>query len=110
VTHIDHFIPWSRYSADLGHNFVLAHCRCNLSKGDKLAASEHLNGWVERNRQQRTFLAEEFDRRKIIHNLDASEKVASWSYSQAAGAGALAWLRGDLLVHVEPAWLEILST
>ncbi len=109
VTHIDHFIPWSRYPADLGHNFVLAHCSCNLSKGDKLAASEHLNGWVERNRLQRTFLAEEFDRRKIIHNLDASEKVASWSYSQAAGAGALAWLRGDLLVHVEPSWLEILS-
>ena len=81
----------------------------NLSKGDKLAASEHLNGWVERNRLQRTFLAEEFDRRKIIHNLDASKKVASWSYSQAAGAGALAWLRGDLLVHVEPSWLEILS-
>jgi len=75
VTHIDHFIPWSRYPADLGHNFVLAHCSCNLSKGDKLAASDHLNGWVDPNRQQRTFLAEEFDRRKIIHDLDASERL-----------------------------------
>ena len=23
-THVDHFIPWSRYAVDLGHNFVLA--------------------------------------------------------------------------------------
>jgi len=38
----------------------------------------------------------------IIHNLDASEKVASWSYSQAAGARALAWLHGEELVHAEP--------
>src|SRR2546429_642776 len=24
-TQVDHFIPWSRYPDDLGHNFVLAH-------------------------------------------------------------------------------------
>ncbi len=95
VTHVDHFIPWSRYRADLGHNFVLAHCSCNLSKGDKLAASEHLDRWVGRNHQQRIFLADQFDRRRIIHNLAASEKVAAWSYTQAASSGALAWLRGD---------------
>jgi len=109
VAHVDHFIPWARYRADLGHNFVLAHCACNLQKGNKLAASEHLCRWVERNRAQRAFLAEEFDRRKIVHNLEASEKVAAWSYSQAAGAGALAWLRGDQLVPVAQSWLEVLA-
>jgi len=29
--------------------------------------------------------------------LSEGQFVATWSYSQAAGAGALAWLRGDLL-------------
>src|SRR5688572_28840645 len=35
---VDHFIPWSRYPRDLGHNFVLAHDSCNQSKRDMLAA------------------------------------------------------------------------
>jgi hypothetical protein len=35
---VDHFIPWSRYPADLGHNFVLAHDRCINAKSDYLAA------------------------------------------------------------------------
>jgi hypothetical protein len=33
---VDHFIPWSRYPTDLGHNFVLAHRRCNNAKSDYL--------------------------------------------------------------------------
>lgn len=108
VTHVDHFIPWARYRADLGHNFVLAHCSCNTSKGDKLAASEHLDRWVERNRLQRSYLAEEFDRRKILHSLEASERVVEWSYSQAAHAGAFAWSRGDILIPVSESWLDVL--
>jgi 5-methylcytosine-specific restriction endonuclease McrA len=47
---VDHFIPWSRYSADLGHNFVLAHDQCNNAKSDYLAAEKHLAAWAERNR------------------------------------------------------------
>ena len=31
---LDHFIPWSRYPIDLGHNFVFAHARCNGDKRD----------------------------------------------------------------------------
>jgi 5-methylcytosine-specific restriction endonuclease McrA len=31
---VDHFIPWSRYPTDLGHNFVLAHPGCNNAKSD----------------------------------------------------------------------------
>ncbi len=41
---VDHFIPWSMYPSDSGHNFVLADSRCNSQKrallqivgGDKL--------------------------------------------------------------------------
>ncbi len=45
---VDHFIPWSRYPTDLGHNFVLAHPQCNNQKSDHLAAEEHLQAWAER--------------------------------------------------------------
>ncbi len=46
-TQVDHFIPWSRYPIDLGHNFVLAHQSCNLSKSDHIAAVEYLEKWVD---------------------------------------------------------------
>ncbi len=46
---VDHFVPWSRYPVDLGHNFVLAHGRCNADKSDLLGAERHLHRWVERN-------------------------------------------------------------
>ena len=45
---VDHFIPWSRYPVDLGHNFVIAHSACNLAKGSRLAAEEHLGRWTQR--------------------------------------------------------------
>ena len=35
--HADHFIPWSRYPVDLGHNFVFSHPGCNNDKSDLLA-------------------------------------------------------------------------
>ena len=50
-THVDHFIPWSRYPVDLGHNFVLADSRCNGQKRDRLPAYDHLAAWTERNAQ-----------------------------------------------------------
>jgi hypothetical protein len=48
-THVDHFIPWSRYPADLGHNFVLSHTQCNSDKSDYVAAERHLAAWSQRN-------------------------------------------------------------
>jgi hypothetical protein len=42
AAHVDHFIAWSRYPTDLGHNFVLADDRCNGKKRDRLPACEHL--------------------------------------------------------------------
>lgn len=40
-TEVDHFIPFTRYANDLGHNFVAAHSSCNNSKRDFLAAQLH---------------------------------------------------------------------
>ena len=93
---VDHFIPWSRYPVDLGHNFVLAHGKCNSAKGAMLAAEEHLARWVERNRDHGAEIARECDRARVAHDLNASMQVARWAYGQAASAGALAWLRGAI--------------
>jgi 5-methylcytosine-specific restriction endonuclease McrA len=64
---VDHFIPWSRYPSDLGHNFVLAHATCNLKKSDYLACEYHLAVWTERNRV--TGLDTGFSEAGILHDL-----------------------------------------
>lgn len=46
---VDHFIPFSKYGNDLGHNFVLAHKSCNNNKSDYLAAPAHRDNWVNQN-------------------------------------------------------------
>ena len=48
--HVDHFIPWSKYPIDLGHNFVLADGKCNGKKRDRMPHVNHLARWSERNR------------------------------------------------------------
>jgi hypothetical protein len=46
---VRHFIPGFRYAADLGHNLVLADCKCNHRKRDRIPAVEHLVRWTECN-------------------------------------------------------------
>lgn len=46
---VDHFIPWSLYPADTGHNFVLADEKCNSQKSNYLASQQFLHQWQERN-------------------------------------------------------------
>lgn len=99
---VDHFIPWSRYPSDLGHNFVIAHKNCNEAKSDKLAALPHFEAWRQRNWDNTKLLQEQFNRLRITHDLDASEAVASWAYQQAARAGALLWVRERQLVEFSP--------
>lgn len=102
--HVDHFISWSRYPMDLGHNFVLAHNSCNSQKADRLAATEHLHKWVDRNARFDSQLVEAFDDRAILHDLGASIRIASWAYKQVEAAGGLLWQRRDNLVNIEPDW------
>jgi 5-methylcytosine-specific restriction endonuclease McrA len=90
---VDHFIPWSRYPRDLGHNFVLAHGACNHDKRDMLAAPAHLTRWVERNDNYNAALQQIFDEARFLYDMDASLTVAEWSYETAERAGALVWVR-----------------
>lgn len=105
---VDHYIPWSRYPVDLGHNFVLSHNTCNAQKGDRLAAVSHLENWCERNARHGTALAEEFGERNVVHDLSASRQIAAWSYGQAQTANSLVWLSGKQLVALPPSWRDVL--
>jgi hypothetical protein len=108
-TDVDHFIPWSRYPVDLGHNFVLAHGSCNTQKSDRLAAVEHLERWCERNMKHGQSLALAFQERNITHDENVSWQITAWAYSQAQAAGAMVWLHGKELVALSHEWRQIVQ-
>ena len=105
---VDHFVPWSLYSQDLGHNFVLAHRTCNAYKADHLAAEEHLAAWCERNRMYGHELQSQFDDSMLPHSVDASVSIARWAYSQTAEANGLVWVRDKVLEHLANDWDRLL--
>jgi hypothetical protein len=107
-TNVDHFIPWSRYAVDLGHNFVLAHSSCNTQKSDRLAAVEHLERWCERNVRHGQDLARAFQDRSIVYDELASWQVTKWAYSQAHVAASLVWSRGNELVALSSDWEQVI--
>ncbi|WP_405243207.1 HNH endonuclease [Lentisalinibacter salinarum] len=104
---VDHFIPWSRYPLDLGHNFVLSHAGCNGRKSDYLAANQHLERWVARNSKQGRELESALDGEGLPHDAVASRHIAKWAYEQAEMAGALVWVRGKEMAYLGPAWREL---
>ena len=106
---IDHFIPWSRYSSDLGHNFVLAHATCNRSKSDLLATPRHLANWWKRNVTQVTSLTASFDSMRIPHDLNTSTGVARWAYQQAEFCGAALWDERNTLIPADSTWKQALE-
>ena len=107
--HVDHFIPWSRYPLDLGHNYVLAHDRCNTRKSNLLAAEEHLGRWSERNALRGDELEATFDERGILHDLPATQRVAVWAYGQVERAGGQVWVAGTELRELGTGWRGVLE-
>jgi len=91
---VDHFIPWSRYPRDLGHNFVLAHGACNRSKRDWLASQKHLENWFERNIQHDSLIQNSMRDIGFIADLDSSRSIAKWAYAQAVDNDLLTWVSG----------------
>jgi hypothetical protein len=104
---VDHFIPWSRYPVDLGHNFLLTHSGCNGRKADYLAAETHLARWLGRNRVFGLELGRRFDHAGIVHDWPASVQIACWAYSQEARTGGRVWLRGGELRPLSQGWGEL---
>ena len=94
--HVDHFVPWTLYPSNLGHNFVLADRRCNEDKSDLLADVSHLRRWCARNENSGQQLAEAFAAHGILADLDASRGIARWAYERAKVTNSVTWLgRGD---------------
>ncbi len=108
-THVDHFIPWSRYPADLGHNFVLAHNHCNNAKSDYVAAEKHLAVWAERNRLHHEELQSRLQELALPSDPSASIQIAKWVYQQTEKANGQVWVRQRVLQHLSPAWSQCLS-
>jgi 5-methylcytosine-specific restriction endonuclease McrA len=106
---VDHFIPWSRYPADLGHNFVLAHKSCNNAKSDYLAAEKHLAAWSERNRLHQEELQSRLQAATLPCDFSASVQITKWVYQQTEKANGQVWVMEKVLQHLSPAWQQCLS-
>lgn len=106
---VDHFIPWSRYPADLGHNFVLAHVSCNNAKSDYLAAEEHLAAWVERNASHRAELEQRLSDAGLPYNPNATVQIAKWVYRQTELADGQVWVAEKVLKHLSREWTRCLD-
>lgn len=105
---VDHFIPWARYPRDLGHNFVLAHRKCNGDKRDLLAATTHLEKWRTRNDVQGALLKRELESRFICDE-STMLRVAHWSYEHAFATAAQAWQSTRQVVPLDDAYRRILA-
>ena len=105
---VDHFVPWSRYPTDLGHNFVLAHPACNNAKSDHIAADEHLGAWITQNREYGAEIDERLAAAAMPHDLAASVRIAEWAYEQTERANGQVWVAKDLFRHLGPEWRELL--
>ena len=79
---VDHFIPWSMYPSDTGHNFVLADTNCNSKKSNLLASDEFLHKWQERNEEQDLIIVERIAVLGFLTDKERSHKVAEWAYAQ----------------------------
>ena len=108
-TQVDHFIPWSRYPADLGHNFVLAHERCNNAKSDHLAAENHLSAWVERNQTHQVELQSRLVEASLPCDVTAAVQIAKWVYLQTEKAKGQVWVEEKLLRHLSPTWSQVFA-
>lgn len=101
---VDQFVPWSRYPADLGHNFILAHGKCNNAKSDFLAAENHLVAWVEQNHDDHAELHERLIPAALPCDLAASVQIAKWRYQQTEKANGQDWVEEKVLRHLGPEW------
>jgi 5-methylcytosine-specific restriction endonuclease McrA len=105
---LDHFIPWSRYPVDLGHNFVFAHARCNRDKRDFLADLKHLSKWKETNLEEAGELTKALTDAGLVQDKSRSRHVAIWAYEQGEAVGSHIWSAGNDLKNLGSEWRRIL--
>jgi 5-methylcytosine-specific restriction endonuclease McrA len=106
---VDHFIAWSRYPVDLGHNLVLAHHACNAKKRDFLAHPMHLERWQRQNIERADELAQRFAAERLPFDTQRTRAIAWWAYDQGERAGAHAWIEGERLERLSSGWREVMA-
>ncbi|MEX2517358.1 MAG: HNH endonuclease [Gammaproteobacteria bacterium] len=106
---VDHFVAWSRYPVDLGHNLVLSHAGCNGSKRDFLAHPRHLESWHASNMERSGELVERLNEGKLPHDFNRTVAIAWWAYQQGELAGAHAWIRGTTFERLDATWRDALQ-
>lgn len=79
---VDHFIPWSLYQYDTGHNFVLTDNGCNSQKSNLLASDKFHQKWLERNLIHNDFITQYMSEIGFTTDKERSENIASWAYKQ----------------------------
>lgn len=84
---VDHFIPFARYAHDLGHNFVLAHGKCNNAKRDLLAAPKFKDDWINQN--------------LVLHEHVITKGLESYFYCDAAKSLAVADWAYDIVTSTQ---------
>jgi len=89
---VDHFIPFSRYANDLGHNFVAAHRACNNNKRDFLAAQQHRERWHNQNLVVNSQIISNELGAYFHCDVDKSLAVSNWAYQVAQANSAKLWL------------------
>jgi hypothetical protein len=102
------FVLWDAYPTDIGHNFVLAHRRCNNAKSDYLAAEQHLQSWAVRNQERADELAERLRDANLAHDSSASLRIAEWAYEQVERSKGQVWLNDSVFQHLGAGWRELL--
>lgn len=88
---VDHFVPWSMYPSDTGHNFVLADSGCNSKKSNQLASIEFLYKWHERNNEHDLIIVDRISVLGFLTSKDRSHRVAEWAYAQASDHHYVMW-------------------
>jgi len=106
---VDHFVPWSRYPVDLGHNFVAAHDHCNRAKADHLSAEEHLARWAERHHERGYDLDQAFADAGIPHDRQISLRITQWAYAQVEERQGLVWVKGRTLEPLSDGWRRLFA-
>ena len=106
---VDHFMPFSLYSRDLAHNFVLAHASCNRSKSDSLAARRHLERWLERLVRHKDNVSELGQKVGVVVDPVVCHQVAGWGYSSARAGGGHAWMQQKQYEPIDDDYSELLG-
>ena len=88
---VDHFIPWSLYPSDTGHNFVLADETCNSQKSNYLAEIDFLEQWKHRNNTCNQEIVDNMSSIGFLTEIERSHRVADWAYHQAVENNYILW-------------------